>query len=97
MTMAARIPLKPQGSEKGVGAAKPGLVQEPLVAGFGLGGGQARAPLQKRHLGRKVAAFANLNAVEAGEEVDEVTAPIAASPHKPEGMGHDVVSTLYIS
>jgi hypothetical protein len=68
-------------------------LQQLLTAGFRFGWRQTPAALEQRHLGGQMAAFPNLDAIQAGKELHKIRAAIAARAGEPEGVGHAVVTS----
>jgi hypothetical protein len=67
---------------------KTSLLEELALAGFRLRGAETPAVLKERHLGREMAAFANLHIIVSRKKIHEIGAPITAGPCEPEGIGH---------
>jgi hypothetical protein len=67
---------------------KTSFLEELALAGFRFRGAETPAAFEERHLGREVAAFANLNTIVPRKKIDEIGTPIAAGACEPEGIGH---------
>ena len=64
------------------------FLEELLPAGLGFRRRETPATFEERHLGGKMAAFANLDPIPPRQEIDEVGTAIAAGACEPERMGH---------
>ncbi|MEB3157094.1 MAG: hypothetical protein VKO26_06635 [Cyanobacteriota bacterium] len=95
MVLAARSPLKPPPSEKGVGTSETRFLQEALPTSLGLRWRQTPPPLQERHLRRQVAALTDFHAIKTGKKFHKIGTAVTARTSEPEGMGHAEVTSPF--